>query len=194
MAKEQWGSRLGIIMAVAGSAIGLGNFLRFPGLAAKYGGAFMIPYFTALLLLGLPLMWIEWTIGRFGGGFGHSTAPGMFHSMWEKNRFIKYFGAIGILVAQRSMATYRRWHEWRSLWSPVWLPLGSGLALLALLGTGPQSDLTAHLFGFSLGLVLAVPFCGQGGRRLPNWAQRLLELGCVLIVFAAWAAAIRHTA
>jgi len=97
MAKEQWGSRLGVIMAVAGSAIGLGNFLRFPGLAARYGGAFMIPYFTALLLLGLPLMWIEWTIGRFGGGFGHSTAPGMFHSMWEKNRFIKYFGAIGIL-------------------------------------------------------------------------------------------------
>jgi SNF family Na+-dependent transporter len=56
----------------------------------------MVPYFVALVLLGLPLMWIEWTIGRFGGGFGHSTAPGMFHSMWEKNRFIKYFGVIGI--------------------------------------------------------------------------------------------------
>lgn len=56
----------------------------------------MIPYFVALFLLGLPLMWIEWTIGRFGGGFGHSTAPGMFHTLWEKNRFIKYFGVIGI--------------------------------------------------------------------------------------------------
>jgi len=41
-------------------------------------------------------MWVEWTVGRFGGGFEHSTAPGMFHSMWEKNRFIKYFGVIGI--------------------------------------------------------------------------------------------------
>jgi SNF family Na+-dependent transporter len=51
---------------------------------------------VALLLLGLPLMWIEWTIGRFGGGFGHSTAPGMFHTLWNKNRFIKYFGVIGI--------------------------------------------------------------------------------------------------
>jgi SNF family Na+-dependent transporter len=88
---------MGIIMAVAGSAIGLGNFLRFPGQVVQNGGgAFMIPYFIALLLLGLPLIWIEWTIGRFGGGFGHSTAPGMFHSMWEKNRFIKYFGVIGI--------------------------------------------------------------------------------------------------
>jgi NSS family neurotransmitter:Na+ symporter len=97
MAKQKWGSRFGIIMAVAGSAIGLGNFLRFPGQVAQNGGgAFMIPYFIALFLVGLPLMWIEWTIGRFGGGFGHSTAPGMFHSLWNKNRFIKYFGVIGI--------------------------------------------------------------------------------------------------
>jgi NSS family neurotransmitter:Na+ symporter len=97
MAKERWGSKLGIILAVAGSAVGLGNFLRFPVQAAKNGGgAFMIPYFVALLLLGLPLMWIEWTIGRFGGGFDHSTAPGMFHTISNKNRFIKYFGVIGI--------------------------------------------------------------------------------------------------
>jgi SNF family Na+-dependent transporter len=95
--KERWSSRLGVILAVAGSAIGLGNFLRFPVQAASNGGgAFMIPYFVALLLVGLPLMWIEWTIGRFGGGFGHSTAPGMFHTLWEKNKFIKYFGVIGI--------------------------------------------------------------------------------------------------
>jgi len=84
-------------MAVAGSAVGLGNFLRFPGVAAQNGGgAFMIPYFVSLLLLGIPLMWIEWTAGRYGGGYEHSTAPGIFHTLWEKNRFIKYFGVIGI--------------------------------------------------------------------------------------------------
>ncbi len=84
-------------MAVAGSAVGLGNFLRFPGQVAQNGGgAFMIPYFVSLFLLGIPLMWIEWTLGRFGGGFEHGTAPGIFHSVWEKNRFIKYFGVIGI--------------------------------------------------------------------------------------------------
>ena len=95
--RDSWGSRLGIIMAVAGSAIGLGNFLRFPAKAASNGGgAFMIPYFVSLLLLGIPLMWIEWTLGRFGGGFEHGTAPGIFHSVWQKNRFIKYFGVIGI--------------------------------------------------------------------------------------------------
>jgi SNF family Na+-dependent transporter len=97
MARERWASKLGVILAVAGSAVGLGNFLVFPSQAARNGGgAFMIPYFLALVLLGLPLMWIEWTIGRFGGGFGHSTAPGIFHTLWNKNRFIKYFGVIGI--------------------------------------------------------------------------------------------------
>lgn len=95
--RDKWGSRLGMIMAVAGSAIGLGNFLRFPAkVAANGGGAFMIPYFVALFLLGIPLMWIEWTLGRYGGGFEHGTAPGIFHSVWQKNRFIKYFGVIGI--------------------------------------------------------------------------------------------------
>ena len=107
--RQSWGSRLGIIMAVAGSAIGLGNFLRFPAkAAANGGGAFMIPYFIALLLLGLPLMWVEWTLGRYGGGFEHSTAPGIFHSLLQKNRFIKYFGIIGIfgpLVGNRTSLT-----------------------------------------------------------------------------------------
>lgn len=81
---------------MAGSAIGLGNFLRFPSQAAlNGGGAFMIPYFLSLFLLGLPLMWIEWAIGRYGGFFGHGTAPLIFNRLW-KNRATKYFGAIGV--------------------------------------------------------------------------------------------------
>ncbi|MBD3403296.1 sodium:calcium symporter [candidate division GN15 bacterium] len=95
--RERWGSRLGIILAVAGSAVGLGNFLRFPSQAAQNGGgAFMIPYFVALILIGIPLMWAEWTAGRFGGGYGHSSAPGIFHSMARKFRIVKYIGVAGI--------------------------------------------------------------------------------------------------
>jgi neurotransmitter:Na+ symporter, NSS family len=52
--REHWGSRIGVILAVAGSAVGLGNFLRFPGNAAQNGGgAFMLPYFISLLVLGI---------------------------------------------------------------------------------------------------------------------------------------------
>ncbi len=95
--REHWGSRLGIILAVAGSAVGLGNFLRFPAKATlNGGGAFMIPYFIAFILLGIPLMWIEWSLGRLGGARGHGTAPGMFDAI-SKNSFTKYLGTIGIL-------------------------------------------------------------------------------------------------
>ncbi|MEO1524397.1 MAG: sodium-dependent transporter [Planctomycetota bacterium] len=76
---EQWGSRIGVILAVAGSAVGLGNFLRFPGQAASNGGgAFLLPYFISLLVLGIPLCWAEWTMGRFGGLRGFNSAPGIF--------------------------------------------------------------------------------------------------------------------
>ncbi len=95
--RQRWGTKVGVILAVAGSAVGLGNFLRFPVQAAQNGGgAFMIPYIIALILVGIPLVWVEWTAGRFGGGFEHSSAPGIFQSMWRKNRFIKYFGIAGI--------------------------------------------------------------------------------------------------
>ena len=81
--REAWKSKLGIILAVAGSAVGLGNFLRFPVQAAQNGGgAFMIPYFISLLLLGIPLMWIEWTIGRFGGGFFKEDVIRCFRIKW----------------------------------------------------------------------------------------------------------------
>lgn len=96
--RESWSSRLGVILAVAGSAIGLGNFLRFPAKAAlNGGGAFMIPYFISLLLLGIPLMWIEWTLGRSGGSTGNGTAPAIFHNVFPRSRIIKYFGVLGIL-------------------------------------------------------------------------------------------------
>ena len=95
---EQWGSRIGVILAVAGSAVGLGNFLRFPGQAAQNGGgAFMLPYFISLLLLGIPLCWAEWTMGRYGGTNGFRSAPGIFSVIWP-HRAAKYFGALALLV------------------------------------------------------------------------------------------------
>ncbi|MGA1540236.1 MAG: sodium:calcium symporter, partial [Chthoniobacterales bacterium] len=97
-APENWSTRIGVILAVTGSAVGLGNFLRFPGLAAKYdGGAFMIPYFVALLLLGLPLAWAEWSMGRYGGTRGHHSAPGIFRLIW-KNKAAPYLGVLGLIV------------------------------------------------------------------------------------------------
>lgn len=96
--KEQWSSRLGVILAVSGSAIGLGNFLRFPGQAAEYGGgAFMIAYFISLILLGLPIGWAEWTMGRFAGAHGFNSCPGAMGFIGQ-GRGWKYGGVIGVIV------------------------------------------------------------------------------------------------
>lgn len=110
--REQWGSRIGLILAVAGNAIGLGNFLRFPVQAAQNGGgAFMIPYFIFFLILGIPLMWIEWGIGRHGGRFNHGSAPGMFDVLW-KNKAAKYFGAVGLFISLVIMIYYTYIESW----------------------------------------------------------------------------------
>ncbi len=96
--RERWGTKLGVVLAVAGSAVGLGNFLRFPVQAAQNGGgSFMIPYIVALLLIGIPMMWVEWTAGRYGGSHGHSSAPGILQSLWKSNPAVKYIGVLGIL-------------------------------------------------------------------------------------------------
>src|SRR5690606_30828772 len=74
--KMQWGTRVGVILAVSGSAVGLGNFLRFPGQAVNNGGgAFMIPYLIAMVLLALPIGWAEWAMARHGGHKGFHSGP-----------------------------------------------------------------------------------------------------------------------
>ena len=84
-AKEKWGSKIGVVLAVAGSAVGLGNFLRFPGTAVNNGGgAFMIPYIISFVLLGIPIAWCEWTIGRLGGRVGQNNGPGIMFALWRR--------------------------------------------------------------------------------------------------------------
>jgi len=96
--RENWGSRIGLVFAAAGNAIGIGNLLRFPGQAANNGGgAFIIPYLVSLLLFAMPMMWIAWTVGRFGGMFGHGSTPGMFDRMWG-HRAAKYVGVMGLAI------------------------------------------------------------------------------------------------
>lgn len=68
MARSKFGSRLGIILATAGSAVGLGNVWRFPYMTGQNGGAaFIVFYFVCVLLLGLPGMISEFIVGRHGG-------------------------------------------------------------------------------------------------------------------------------
>jgi SNF family Na+-dependent transporter len=57
----------------------------------------MIPYFISFLIVGIPICWAEWTMGRYGGARGFNSAPGIFSVLWRW-RFSKYFGALGLLI------------------------------------------------------------------------------------------------
>ncbi len=125
--RESWGSRTGLILAMAGGAIGLGNFLRFPVQAAENGGgAFMVPYIIAFFLIGIPLMWTEWSIGRYGGARGHGTAPAIFSLFW-KNPASRLIGVLGLWIPLIVAIYYIYIESWTL-----------GYSIHFLLGTSPE--------------------------------------------------------
>jgi len=127
--RERWATRIGLILAMAGNAVGLGNFLRFPVQAAENGGgAFMIPYIIAFLIIGIPLMWIEWAIGRYGGSKGHGTTPAIFGLLWNNN-FSRLIGVFGLWIPLVVIIYYIYIESWTL-----------GYAVKFLLGLAPQMD------------------------------------------------------
>ena len=113
---ESWGSRIGLILAMAGNSVGLGNFLRFPVQAIQNGGgSFIIPYLICFLLMGLPLLFVEWSMGRFGGKHGHHSTPFIMDAM-DKRSFWKYIGVFGIFTNVAVAAYYCYLESWTLAW------------------------------------------------------------------------------
>lgn len=173
---DRWTSRFGLVMAMSGGAVGLGNFLRFPGKMEPFGGTFLIPYFTAFLLLGIPLMWIEWTIGRYGGGYGHGSTPGMFHRLW-KHPISKYLGVFGVLLPFLIGIYYVYIESWSlgfaimtitgQYWGTDSIE-GMSAVFTSYLGLGGEGPLSFGLFAYSmflLTLVLNMIVFGRGVQK-----------------------------
>ena len=115
--KEAWGSRVGLVLAMAGNAVGLGNFLRFPAQAVQNGGgAFIIPYLVCFLLMGLPLLYVEWAMGRFGGRTGQHSTPYIFGAM-DKRAVWKYLGVLGLFTNLGICAYYTYIEAWTLSWA-----------------------------------------------------------------------------
>ncbi|PKP41838.1 MAG: sodium:calcium symporter [Bacteroidetes bacterium HGW-Bacteroidetes-13] len=109
---ESWGSRVGLILAMAGNAVGLGNFLRFPVQAVQNGGgAFIIPYLVCFLIMGIPLLFIEWSSGRYGGKTGNHSTPYILDTM-AKGRVWKYIGVFGIFTNIAVVSYYCYIESW----------------------------------------------------------------------------------
>ncbi len=100
--RDNFGSKLGVVAAAAGSAIGLGNIWKFPYITGVYGGgAFLFVYLGFILAIGLPIMLSEFVIGRKGGrnpfGAFKKLAP---NTPW------KYVGLMGVAAAFMILSFY----------------------------------------------------------------------------------------
>ena len=93
--REQWGSRLGFILAASGSAVGLGNIWKYPHMAGENGGgAFTIVYLICILIVGLPIVIAEFVLGRKT----QLSPVGAFEKISPKSNW-KWVGILGVASA-----------------------------------------------------------------------------------------------
>lgn len=104
--REQWGGRLGFVLATAGSAVGLGNIMKFPWMTGKNGGAaFLVVYVIAMLLVGVSMLMCDFLIGRNG----KAAAIFSYRKINGKFTWMGYLGIFGALLAEAYYAIFGGW-------------------------------------------------------------------------------------
>lgn len=105
-AREQWSGQVGFLLAAVGSAIGLGNIWRFPGVAySNGGGAFVVPYIIALIGVGIPVLFLDYAMGhRFRG-----SAPAAFRRVHAKLEWLGWFQVFICFIIMTYYAVVVAW-------------------------------------------------------------------------------------
>ena len=188
MAKEQWRSGLGFVLAAAGSAVGLGNLWGFAYRASQGGGgAFLFLYLLIVLVVCLPVLVAEMVLGRSTGSsplLAPVTAAGR---RWQP------MGWLFVLAASGILAFYAVLMGWTgaTLLQTLTQGLPSDMAQAEAFFDGLSGGQTA-LIGQLLSLVVTAVVVAAGVRggieRLSRWGLPLLFV--LLIALAAWAAGL----
>ena len=193
MAREEWGTRAGFILAAVGSAIGLGNIWRFPHIAfTNGGGAFFVPYLFALVTAGIPVLVLEYTLGhRFRG-----SAPLSLRRLSPRTEWIGWWQVAISFVISTYYAVIIAWaaaYTWFAVdraWggNPEEFLFGSFLQAAEAPGAPGMpvaGVLVPLLFIWSVALFVSL----RGIRRGIEWANRifiplLVAIFLVLVVRA----------
>ncbi len=196
---ESWGSRVGLILAMAGNAVGLGNFLRFPVQAVQNGGgAFILPYLICFLLMGIPLLFVEWSLGRYGGKLGNHSTPYILDSIAKKAVW-KYVGVFGIFTNVAVVAYYTYIESWTFIYvfhTIFGTFTGMSQAEISMY-FNDYVGLTGNVFGIEylpalvyvgiLGLNVYILSTGLGGiEKVAKIGMPLLVLFGIVLAYRGW--------
>ena len=185
--RESLSSRLGFLFISAGCAIGLGNVWRFPYITGAYGGAaFVILYLLFLVFLALPIMVMEFSVGRasrqnIGGAFRKLEPPGTY---WHIHGWT---GIIGNYLLMMFYTTVTGW-----MMAYCWYAGSGKLAGLdadgvgAFFGSTLQSPAT-QLGWMAAAIVIGMAVCAMGLRRGVEGVTKVMMSGLfiLLVVLAA---------
>lgn len=181
--REQWGSKLGFILAAAGSAVGLGNIAFFPKTAAESGGGlFVLLYVVAVLVIGVPLMMAELTIGRSS----QSNAVGSFNKLAPGKPWWMV-GMMGVVSGFLILSFYAVIGGWITGYlveaaSGVLTSLDGPVALQEHFETATTSPMWALAF-YLIFMVVTVFIVYSGvGAGIERWSKLLMPLLFILMI------------
>ncbi len=104
--REQWGGRFGFVLATAGSAVGLGNIMKFPYMTGKNGGAaFLFVYVVVMVLVGIVMLMCDFLVGRNG----KANAVQAYRKLSKKFAWMGYLGMFGAVLALSYYAVFGGW-------------------------------------------------------------------------------------
>ncbi|MDD2960989.1 MAG: sodium-dependent transporter [Muribaculaceae bacterium] len=181
--KAKFGSKIGLIAATVGSAVGLGNVWRFPSVAQENGGAaFLIIYIACVFILGIPVMLSEFALGRGG----NSDAVGVYKRLTPAKKW--YFnGILGVLASYIILSFYMVVAGWTLEY--FWQSISGGLfdtsttfvnKMHQLIGTS-WSPIIWTVIMILLNMIVLLLGVNKGIEKLSNLLMPLLFV--LLIIF-----------
>lgn len=184
--RGEFSSRLGFILAAAGSAVGLGNIWGFPTQTASNGGAaFVLVYLVLAFCLAYPAFMAELLIGRYGQANAVTSLQKMSHSLWQK-RFAFLVGFGGIICAALILSFYGIIAGWMMSYAiePVAKLVGLTDASVWVISQG----LVRNLLFTALFMFLTIFIIRRGVEQgIEKWSKRLMPLMiCLLVILIGY--------
>lgn len=181
VSRGEFSSRLGFILAAAGSAVGLGNIWGFPTQTAGNGGAaFVLVYLVLAFSLAYPAFMAELLIGRYGQANAVTSLQKMSRQLWQK-RFAFFVGFGGIICASLILSFYGILAGWMMSYAVE--PLANILGLDGLAKWSISQELSRNLIFTAFFMLLTIFIIRRGVEQgIEKWSKRLMPMLIALLI------------